>query len=256
MEVHHHGHHDHGKKTWKTYFWEFFMLFLAVFCGSLAELQVEHYIEHQREKRYAQTLFEDLVNDTIDLHNDIEFWSRMIRKADSLRIEIEKPEYARNQALIYRLVPNMNTNNTFLYHDRTIQQLKSSGNFRLIRKKDIADSIVNYDAWIQKTINDIENIYGRVVSPQLDQLANRLFNSGFYKFRNSKAKLDSIQQKDPGALRIPAGKDDVLFEYYNTLNSYKGLAQSRVRFLYYQLQSGINLIAMIKKEYSVTPIEK
>jgi hypothetical protein len=37
MEVHHHAHHDHGKKNWKSYFWEFLMLFLAVFCGFLAE---------------------------------------------------------------------------------------------------------------------------------------------------------------------------------------------------------------------------
>ena len=32
MEVHHHAHHE-GKKNWKSYIWEFLMLFLAVFCG-------------------------------------------------------------------------------------------------------------------------------------------------------------------------------------------------------------------------------
>lgn len=36
MEVHHHAHHE-GKKSWKSYFWEFLMLFLAVFSGFLAE---------------------------------------------------------------------------------------------------------------------------------------------------------------------------------------------------------------------------
>ena len=50
MEVHHHTHATHGKKNWKSYFWEFLMLFLAVFCGFLAEYQLEHVIEHQREK--------------------------------------------------------------------------------------------------------------------------------------------------------------------------------------------------------------
>ena len=40
MEVHHHAHHGHEKKTWKNYFWEFLMLFLAVFCGFLAEYQL------------------------------------------------------------------------------------------------------------------------------------------------------------------------------------------------------------------------
>jgi hypothetical protein len=40
MEVHHHAHDPaapHHKKNWKSYFWEFLMLFLAVFCGFLAE---------------------------------------------------------------------------------------------------------------------------------------------------------------------------------------------------------------------------
>ena len=50
MEIHHHTHPTHGKKSWRSYFWEFLMLFLAVFCGFLAEYQLEHVIEHQREK--------------------------------------------------------------------------------------------------------------------------------------------------------------------------------------------------------------
>lgn len=255
MEVHHHGHHDHGKKTWRSYFWEFFMLFLAVFCGSMAELQVEHYVEHQREKKYAQTLLADLLNDTLDLHNDISHWNRMISKTDTLREEIQKPEPARNQGLIYRLVMNLNTNNTFLYHDRTIQQLKSSGNFRLIRKNNIADSVVNYDAWIQKAINDVENIYGRVLSPQFDQLANQLFNSAFYSLCNNEAQMDSVRKKNPVALLIPKGKEAVLFQFYNTLYTYKRVAVTRVKFLTAQLRRAKNLITMIKQEYPVTSSE-
>ena len=46
MEVHHHAHHKE-KRTWKSYFWEFLMLFLAVFLGFLAENQREHFIEHK-----------------------------------------------------------------------------------------------------------------------------------------------------------------------------------------------------------------
>jgi hypothetical protein len=38
MEVHHHG-HVHEKKKWKEYLFQFLMLFLAVFCGFLAEYQ-------------------------------------------------------------------------------------------------------------------------------------------------------------------------------------------------------------------------
>jgi len=35
MEVHSHAHTD--RKKWTHYLWEFLMLFLAVFCGFLAE---------------------------------------------------------------------------------------------------------------------------------------------------------------------------------------------------------------------------
>jgi hypothetical protein len=55
MEVHHHSHLASGethtsRKKWTHYFWEFLMLFLAVFCGFLAEYQLEHKIERDKEK--------------------------------------------------------------------------------------------------------------------------------------------------------------------------------------------------------------
>jgi len=62
MEVHAHS-HSQGKK-WTHYFWEFFMMFLAVFCGFLAENQREHIVEGSRAKEYAALLLEDLKNDS------------------------------------------------------------------------------------------------------------------------------------------------------------------------------------------------
>ena len=53
MEVHAHTHTP--RKKWTHYFWEFLMLFLAVFCGFLAENQREHFIEHRREKEYHES---------------------------------------------------------------------------------------------------------------------------------------------------------------------------------------------------------
>ena len=49
MEVHAHTHSP--RKKWTHYFWEFLMLFLAVFCGFLAEYQLEHKIEKDRIKK-------------------------------------------------------------------------------------------------------------------------------------------------------------------------------------------------------------
>jgi len=82
MEVHAHTHT--ARKKWTHYFWEFLMLFLAVFAGFLAENQREHFVEHQREKQFINSLINDIKVDTTRLNSLIE--SRNIREAklDSL----------------------------------------------------------------------------------------------------------------------------------------------------------------------------
>ena len=65
MEVHAHTHTE--RKRFKHYLWEFFMLFLAVFCGFLAENQRENFVEHHKEKQYMVSLVEDLETDTVEL---------------------------------------------------------------------------------------------------------------------------------------------------------------------------------------------
>src|SRR4030095_10729203 len=67
MEVHHHAHAS--RKKWTHYFWEFFMLFLAVSAGFLVENQREHYVDHQRAKIYAANLYDELKKDTIQLNS-------------------------------------------------------------------------------------------------------------------------------------------------------------------------------------------
>jgi len=59
MEVHH-SHHPTHKKKWTEYLLEFFMLFLAVFLGFVAENIREHSVECSREKQYMQSMVEDL----------------------------------------------------------------------------------------------------------------------------------------------------------------------------------------------------
>src|SRR4029079_7132397 len=66
MEVHAHTHTE--RKKWTDYFWDFFMLFLAVTLGFFVENQREHYVEHQREKLYMKSMIGDLEKDTAMLH--------------------------------------------------------------------------------------------------------------------------------------------------------------------------------------------
>src|SRR4026209_724865 len=63
MEVHAHTHT--ARKKWSHYFWEFLMLFLAVFCGFLAEYQLEHKIEKERAIELALSFYNELKGDSL-----------------------------------------------------------------------------------------------------------------------------------------------------------------------------------------------
>ena len=144
MEVHHHS-HDHGKKNWKSYGWEFLMLFLAVFCGFLAEYQLEHVIEHQREKQYVQSLVEDLKTDQDVISKHVVTVKNSALMMDSLLTILNNPSdiSGRTGDLYYfaRLAPRLKPLST---NNRTFEQLKNSGNFRLIRNLETSNKIMAY----------------------------------------------------------------------------------------------------------------
>lgn len=146
MEVHHHAHHGHGHKTWKSYFWEFFMLFLAVFCGFLAEVQVEHYIENQREKKYMQMCIEDLRADSLRFGRIIRGNQQRMESLDQLVTLLNSTE--KTDSTIQKMY-DLNSSRigfaNFLFNKRTMSQLKTAGGFKLIRVKAVADSLVERD---------------------------------------------------------------------------------------------------------------
>ena len=82
MEVHSHTHT--ARKKWTHYLWEFIMLFLAVFCGFLAENQREHFIEHRREKAFMASILDDIRSDTAMLALMHQSFSRITNHIDSL----------------------------------------------------------------------------------------------------------------------------------------------------------------------------
>ena len=158
MEVHHHSHTP--RKKWTHYFWEFFMLFLAVFCGFLAEYGLEHKIEANREKQYARSMVADLILDTTALKDIIWKRTKRIELLDTLFLLLKQPGDSSNlrkriyahawRAAGIRYIQ-------FVYNDGTIQQLKNSGSLRLLRNKIVSKSIMVYD----RNVRQLENSHDR-----------------------------------------------------------------------------------------------
>jgi hypothetical protein len=248
MEVHHHAHTP--RKKWTHYFWEFLMLFLAVFCGFLAEYKLEHVIELQREEKYAISLLEDLKKDTADLNNDLLWWELQAKRIDTIHIEFDKPEADRNLFSLYRMVSFMRIYNAFEYHDRTIDQLKNAGFFRLLRQKNVADSLIDYDALVRSTLLNIEGGSNSIFM-NVNFLQDKIFDTRymFVGFRSNISLLDSLFRANPATFSLRAGKKEEIFEYANHLQFYKGNVLVRQAIMRSLLHKAKTLIELIKTEY-------
>ena len=246
MEVHHHS--NTPQKKWTHYFWEFLMLFLAVFCGFLAENQREHYVEHKREREFIKSLVDDFGRDTSELSH----WLTVLNR-DQDKIDSAIQHYAKKKKLTSfetAQIGNMGFNGTWsiniVFTERTSSQLKNSGGMRLIRNKKVAGLITDY--WNE--IDEYKLTHSRLENYRIDtrKLGFRIFGD-----------LPNIylrQYVDPSFLldssRILSNSPLLLGEYVNNLAL---IGDVYHRQYYPQLRKLLNLakslIILIKKEYGL-----
>ena len=120
------------------------MLFLAVTAGFVVENQREHYIEHQREKKFASLLFEDFKTDSALLNRIIRVKEWRKGKLDSLFYFFDLSDLQGNAAAIYYYGSFVDLSYGFAPSDATIQQLRSSGSLRYFRNPALYNAITNY----------------------------------------------------------------------------------------------------------------
>jgi len=143
MEVHAHSHTE--RKKWTHYFWEFFMLFLAVTLGFLVENQREHYIEHKREVEYIRTMVEDLKEDTGSFNKLIQINLVANEKIDTLIAMLkgkERNTFAKKIYYMARTIPLSDAD--LVLQNKTFEQLKGSGGLRLIHNTKTQNKIGAY----------------------------------------------------------------------------------------------------------------
>ena len=244
MEVHHHSHKS-GKK-WTHYFWEFLMLFLAVFCGFLAENQREHYIEHQREKQFVNSFINDLEADTARLEEIITNRTFREERLDSLAFLLNSDSAIFFTKDIYFLAVTLPRITLFQFSpsDGTMLQLKNSGGLRLIRKRAATDSIMKYDAAI-KSLLRLDDQEQEIINIQRE-IAPKIF-TGIELSKFSDA--DNIPVRlDHGPALMPGYKNS-LNEFNYRLVSIKNVNKGYRREVKKLLKQATNLLNTLKSEY-------
>jgi hypothetical protein len=255
MEVHHHSSHpvdsrqSTARKKWTHYFWEFLMLFLAVFCGFMAENLREHQIEHRREKQYMVSLVADLENDATNLLGGFSLKEDRIAAIDSIFLFFENnPDVESIKGSVHRQLLRTNWDRLYRRNTTTIDQLKYAGGMRLIRKKKVADSIAAYDlSWIRA-----EFWKEAYVNQQEKEktLISQLMNAG---------DLLEAYRTNPDPLHMPKINDDKIIrinrqflnQFLNELTLQKIITSQDIRAYRSLERSAENLIALIRREYKI-----
>ena len=238
MEVHHHSHT--ARKKWTHYLWEFLMLFLAVFCGFLAENQREHLVEHNREKQYISSLIQDVKKDTTNINSLIIQYAKLQQNCDSV---LENFSDAQKFSEVWRanFFEILHGYPDFIYTDQTMQQLKNAGGLRLIRNNPAIDSIVVYDAavrdiLIEETVNDGYFVH-------LTDFANNQIS-----YRNTVTRINKTSDKEKNSYWINYDPKE-MERLYNLIYKYKDEITDFILYLGNLKRQGTNLIIFLKQEY-------
>ena len=240
MEVHAHS-HTPGKK-WTHYFWEFFMMFLAVFCGFLAENQREHIVEGKRAKEYAALLLEDLKNDSAYINEVTASQLLMLHRADTLLAILSSDQFINNNGKIVNLFNHVGTLVDFKpAFEINFEQIKNSGSLRYFKNKKLVSSLSEFDRLLETT-SEVYIGYNNYILQNLQPfMINNLNTLQFDIFSRT------VLVSDPDIYNWDKREAVLLANKINLKKTYDVFFVNR--FLKQCTEKNLALITAIKKEY-------
>jgi len=230
------------KKRWfgefvkraRDHFFDFILLFLAVFCGFLADNWRETLSEHQREKIFIRSLVEDVISDTLESNITLDRLKTMNAGIDTVLAALLDPENAENSNELFQMWTKNLGLEVFVSNDRTIQQLKGNGELRLIRKKEVSDRIMKYDQTLKRYYTQSNLMYSA--------LTNLTYYSQLFDFISLSKNPDvPVPMTDQGRL--------ILNQAYSHLYLWNRGLMGLISYLEVVNSEGKELVSLIQNEY-------
>jgi hypothetical protein len=245
MEVHAHTHTP--RKKWHHYFWEFFMLFLAVTLGFLVENQREHFVEKKREKQYIRSMIEDLRSDTSSFNIYLNNQRIAAQAYDSVIFLLSQKNRSSVEVgrLYYLIRIGMRLNSFPEMNENTYEQMKSSGNLRLLHTQYINDSISKYYFNIKEAAAATSQLLLRQQS--LLQAEGKLFNGVVFQNMINKKTFDISAPSDNTQLITDDRK--IINECIVGIHYLYSITLYSENFTINQIDQAARLIQFLKKEY-------
>jgi hypothetical protein len=215
------------------------MLFLAVFCGFLAEYQLEHKIEKERGMEYIRSFYEDLKSDTAEysgLIADYETKVAVLGKRNECFDSLPRQIRSFNPCLV-DLFNYASGFPDLINADRTLLQLKNAGGLRLLKKAD-ADSILLYDKMVRNYIKS-ETTGFQDAQYKIREVMNSLMN-----YKNIKLK-----QNDPSVPFLYSNNPDQINKFFVLLKFYSATCYNLSLMLKDLRQKATDLIIYFNNKY-------
>ncbi len=247
MEVHHAHAPGEGKKHLKHYLFEFLMLFLAVTAGFFAENVREHSIEGKREKEYIRSIIEDLKLDTAWLNQYLSNQRISIQAFDSVILLLNQPnrDQFRQQRtyLLARIALRFSDFPTI--YDYSYDQMKNSGNLRLIHKQMVANKISQYYFHLK----DMSLMASQLLLRHwgLIEFEGKIFDGNIFQ---------GLVNRETFEFTAPTGNPPLITEDKKTINEFIVRAHYIISIMLYsknatlgQIKQATELIIFLKNEY-------
>jgi hypothetical protein len=225
------------------FLFEFLLVFLAVFCGFLADNQRETMADNDTAHRYMRLLFADLKKDTAEIHLEITRADLAITNMDSLLL------------FLYRYTPGNSLPLKFndfdikallrlkiIFSDRTASQLKSSGQMRLIAPS-VADEILNYWSVQEETKIGLDRYL--IYRNRARQFSEQLHYFTEAQLRD-RGLIGSIKE-----LKVIKTNPDLWKEYANIVSHSQVVLLQHRQQLKDAQSAAIKLLVMLDKEYDL-----
>jgi hypothetical protein len=255
MEVHHHPDLHHKSKPWKEYLLEGLMIFLAVTLGFFAENFRESRVDAETEKHTIESLLLCLASDTIQMENIIGENTLIVKHLDNFN-KLKNADISRGDAkreFLSESINGLTSDPFFKTNDAALEQLKSSGMFRLIHKQSIIDSILKYDIKNKSTVNQEADYYyffkEALTSSRAVLDLSILRDTAHLKYNFTKKGID-FEFKNIDDIAINTDKDKIN-NLYGIVALLAAAVDSYVGHLRDQLDYGKSLIDFLKKEYEL-----
>ncbi|HLG40104.1 MAG TPA: hypothetical protein VI461_10560, partial [Chitinophagaceae bacterium] len=244
MEVHHKHHHNppgHKEKAWKHYLFEFLMLFLAITAGFFVENLREHYVEHQREKKYVAQLLQNLKTDT----------SRYGRISQQMGEAMEFFDSIANVLILKKSLPDTQFVKAVKYSwsswnlvtaSTAFNQMKNSGSLRYIKNDSLSNALSEY---YDHNIPRLQTFFD-YINEKLHNQVEPFFAEHFNLYTDF-IFTDSYAQSPEKYFDRTEKSDQIIRNYLRLY--YIGVSYIRNTELVGTNEKAVNLIKLIEKEY-------